>query len=423
MTSHVEAQQLLRQGRVAEAARLLEAILQKAPRNQPALNALALIALNQRNGARALELLRRVPDAEVSQVTAHQLGLAHELAGNMPAAVSCLRRALALAPGFHLARLHLGQALETSGAVTDAAVQYARALQDAQAAGRWTGESTTAPALRSEVTHAVQYVRVHRRRTADALFAPLAEKYGANSLDRVRECLDIHLNEKPAPLTDPRQTPVFLFFPGLPTSAYFDRRLFDWLPALEAQTDAIVGELHALLAGEAGRERVFTSDELEQQNLRGLDIAPSWNGYYFYRHGERRAENCAACPITAAALDDLPLGRVRDHGPEVLFSVFTPGTHLLPHRGVTNVRSVAHLPLIIPRDCALRVGGEIHEWRKGEVVVFDDTFEHEAWNRSEQTRVVLIFDIWNPYLTEVEREAMSELIAAIGDFRHAVEAA
>jgi aspartate beta-hydroxylase len=216
---------------------------------------------------------------------------------------------------------------------------------------------------------------------------------------------------------------VFLFFPGLPASAYFDRSLLPWTAALEEQTDAIAAELYAVLDGEAGRERVFTTDELERQNLRGLDTPPSWNGYYFYRHGERREDNCRACPVTAAALDALPLGRVREHGPEVLFSVFTPGTHLLPHRGVTNIRSVAHLPLIIPRDCALQVGGEIHEWRKGRVVVFDDTFEHEAWNRSDQTRVVLIFDIWNPYLTEVERAAMSDLVPAIGDFRQAVEAA
>jgi aspartate beta-hydroxylase len=423
MTSHVEAQQLLRQGRIADAARAFEAILEQAPQDQSAINALVLIALNQRNGVRAMELLQRVPPAEVTPITAHQLGLAYQLGGDMPAALRCLRQAIALAPDFHLARLHLGQALEASGAATDAAVQYARTLQDAQRAGRWTNESTTAPALRPEVTHAVRYVRAHRRRTAAALFEPLAAKYGAASLDRVQECLSIHLNEKPAPLVDPRQQPVFLFFPGLPTAAYFDRSLFPWIAALEGQTDAIVKELHDVLGGADGKERVFTSDELERQNLRGLDVAPSWNGYYFYRHGERREDNCAACPATAAALDALPLGRVRDHGPEVLFSVFTPGTHLLPHRGVTNVRSVAHLPLIIPRDCALRVGGEIHAWRTGEVVVFDDTFEHEAWNRSEQTRVVLIFDIWNPYLTEVECAAMSELIVDIGEFRQAVEAA
>ena len=118
--------------------------------------------------------------------------------------------------------------------------------------------------------------------------------------------------------------------------------------------------------------------------------------------------------------------RCRDvpgHGPEVLFSVFTPGTHLLPHQGVTNSRVVGHLPLIVPGQCALQVGGELHEWQEGRVVVFDDTYEHEAWNRSEQTRVVLIFDLWNPYLTEAERAAVTDIVVEIGEFRHATEQA
>jgi aspartate beta-hydroxylase len=113
-------------------------------------------------------------------------------------------------------------------------------------------------------------------------------------------------------------------------------------------------------------------------------------------------------------LDALPLIRVRDHGPEVLHSVFTRGTHLLPHRGVTNARCVSHLPLIVPADCALRVGGEERAWREGHTVVFDDTYEHEAWNRSQQIRVVLIADVWNPHLSEVERAAVTDVIAGIG---------
>jgi aspartate beta-hydroxylase len=167
---------------------------------------------------------------------------------------------------------------------------------------------------------------------------------------------------------------------------------------------------------------VFHSGELEQANLRGLEEPPGWNGYYFFRHGERRADNCAACPVTAAALDALPLTRVRGHGPEVLFSVFSPGTHLLPHSGVTNTRVVGHLPLMIPDDCALRVGGEDHHWREGEVVVFDDTYEHEAWNRSGRTRVVMIFDLWNPFLSQAERAVLAELVVAMGEFRAGLEA-
>ena len=176
-----------------------------------------------------------------------------------------------------------------------------------------------------------------------------------------------------------------------------------------------------LLPSEQGRERVFASEDVERQNLRGTIGAPGWDGYYFYRHGVRRDQNCVRCPVTSAALDQLPLSRVREHGPEVLFSIFTAGTHLLPHRGVTNTRVVGHLPLIVPQDCALNVGGELHVWQEGQVVVFDDTYEHEAWNRSKETRVVLIFDLWNPYLTESEQAAVTDVVAAIGDLREAIE--
>jgi aspartate beta-hydroxylase len=114
---------------------------------------------------------------------------------------------------------------------------------------------------------------------------------------------------------------------------------------------------------------------------------------------------------------------MREHGPEVLYSVFTPGTHLLPHCGVTNTRLVGHLALLIPENCALKVGGETYHWVPGKVVVFDDTYEHEAWNRSQQTRVVMIFDVWHPGLTQAERHAVADLVAGIGDFRKEVEAA
>jgi aspartate beta-hydroxylase len=83
---------------------------------------------------------------------------------------------------------------------------------------------------------------------------------------------------------------------------------------------------------------------------------------------------------------------------------------------VTNTRLVTHLPLIVPPDCALNVGGERHVWQEGRCVTFDDTFEHEAWNRSERTRVVMLLDVWNPHLTLAEREAITVLVEGIGDF-------
>jgi aspartate beta-hydroxylase len=86
---------------------------------------------------------------------------------------------------------------------------------------------------------------------------------------------------------------------------------------------------------------------------------------------------------------------------------------------VTNTRLVTHLPLIVPKDFALRVGGETHVWEEGRCVTFDDKFEHEAWTNSSETRVVLIVDSWNPDLSEAERAAVSDLVGELGDFNRA----
>lgn len=424
MNSADDAQQLLRQGRFAEAEKAFERVLENAPDNVEALNAVALARARNGDLRGALSLLERAAVTDPGNpLTHHHLGRVQDSLDNLPAALAAHRRCVDLNPDFHLARLYLGESLERSGEIHAAVVQYVRALQDAQAAGRWTNPGTTPAPLRPLIEHAVQAVRIGRREAFTNLFEPLAAKYGAASLSRVQKAISVYLNEAAATPSDPRQMPRFLYFPDLPTTPYFDRSLFPWIDALEASTAGIRGELDTLLPSAAGRERVFDNETIEAENLRGVNAAPSWNGYYFFRHGERRADNCASCPITAKALEALPLSCVKDHGPEVLFSVFAAGTHLLPHRGVTNTRLVSHLPLIVPRDCALNVGGEIHVWQEGRVVVFDDTYEHEAWNRSDQIRVVLIADIWNPHLTDVERAALADVIVAIGKFRHDVEAA
>lgn len=419
-----DVQTLFQQGRLDEAERAAHEALKDQPRDIESMNVLALIALRRRQLALAQQWLdasiRVNPD---HAMTRHYLGRVHDAAGNVEAAIAEHRAAIRREPQMFVVRLHYAAALERAGNIEQAAIHYFRASQDAQSRGRWLSPETTSPVLRPMVEHAVQVVRSTRKAAYANLLEPLRQQYGPDSLERIERSLRIYFHEEAPVYPDPRQRPTFLYLPGLPPAPYLDRSLFSWIESLEAQTDAIREELLRLLPSEAGRERVFTSEAVEQVNLRGLNAPPSWNGYYFYRHGLRREDNCSSCPVTARTLDLLPLSHVRDHGPEVLFSVFTAGTHLLPHRGVTNTRLVGHLPLIVPPDCALNVGGEIHEWREGRAVVFDDTYEHEAWNRSQQTRVVLIFDLWNPHLTEVEQAAIAQLVPAMGDFRKAAETA
>jgi aspartate beta-hydroxylase len=423
MTSVEQAQLLLREGRIADAERAFAAILEKEPEQVQALNAMALSALRRNDPSAALALIERARASDAANpLTLHNHGRILDATQRYAEAATAQRAALALAPNLYAARLYLGRALERCGESHQAIVAYARALQDAQADGRWLNEASTPAAVRPLVEHAVLQVKRGRKAAMASLLEPLIATHGSDSMCRVENSLRVYFNEVATETPDSGRRPSFFHFPDIPASPYLDTKLFPWIDSVEAATVAIRGELLSLLPGSHGRERVFGSAALEADHLRGLDQPPTWNGYYFYRHGERRNENCERCSVTAAMLDSLPLCKIREHGPEVLFSVFTPGTHLLPHRGVTNIRVVAHLPLIVPENCQLVVGGQPHHWREGEVVVFDDTYEHEAWNRSGKTRVVLICDLWSPYLSEAERAALTVLIEDIGDFRRDVEA-
>jgi aspartate beta-hydroxylase len=420
--SESEAQALLRQGRLPEAEAAFARLLEQMPEHPEALTVLGLAALARGQASRATEFLRRaVAAAPDDAAPHHHLARAEDASGNGEAALTQHATAVRLRPDFFVARLYWAEALERAGALDAAVLQSVRSVKDAQSAGRWLNADSTPPALRPLVERAILRVTAHQSAAFARSFEPLRKTYGAESLGRVAQTLRIYFHQEQAVYPDPRQRPNFLYMPGLPASPYLPRARFTWIEQFEAQTAAIRAELEALLPNPAAAERVFTSTELERENLRGNGTEPTWTGYYFFRHGVRREANCAQCPETTRALEGLPLAHVRAHGPEVLFSVFTPGTHLLPHRGVTNVRVVGHLPLIVPEECALRVGGEVHAWTEGRTVLFDDTYEHEAWNLSTKVRIVLIFDLWHPDLSSVEIAALSDLIANIGDFRETVD--
>ncbi len=415
----------LQGGQMAAAESSCRQLLEHEPDDADALVFLADRELARRNVPQAILLLNRAERAHPDHPgVAHQLGSVHLASGDFEAAASHLQRALAAAPRMFLARLRLGIALEQLGRAEQALTAYFMAVRSAQEQGRWLNDATTAPGLRELVKYAMNYANAGRRRLFDAALEPLRERYGRSELHRVDRALAIHLGLEPMPSIDPRQRPLFLYFPDVPSQPFYPRERFPWHETLEAATAAIREELLAVLAGEQVLESFLGVDDpaLAQSMLRGSDgYAAAWDAYFFHRHGDRYDDHCAACPRTSAVLDAVPLVRIRDHAPEALFSVLRPGTHILPHRGVTNTRLVTHLPLIVPSDCALQVGGQIHSWREGSCVTFDDTFEHEAWNRSPFTRVVLILDSWNPDLSEAEQAAVTDLVEAIGDFNASCE--
>jgi aspartate beta-hydroxylase len=397
-------------------------LLDSLPDDAEALQFIATRELQRGSVARAIELLTAAQRAQPHDAAVlHRLGELQMLAGDTQGAIDHLRAALQLAPGMFVARLRLGVALEQLGHRHDAMLAYLAAIDAAQAQGRWLSDDTTAPGLRDAVKHATRFVASLRRELFDAVLEPLRQRYGRAELARVDQCLAIYLGELATTPPDARQRPKFLYFPGLPSQPFYPRERFPAHAQLEAATADILEELRAVLSSAQEALVPFLGmpgEAAPSAELLGASGArtAAWDAFFFYRHGLRDDAHCARCPRTSALLDALPLVRIREHAPETLFSVLRPGTHILPHRGVTNTRLVTHLPLIVPPDCALRVGGELHAWQQGRCVTFDDTFEHEAWNRSGQDRVVLIVDSWNPDLSEAERLAVTDLVGAIGDF-------
>jgi aspartyl/asparaginyl beta-hydroxylase (cupin superfamily) len=169
----------------------------------------------------------------------------------------------------------------------------------------------------------------------------------------------------------------------------FDEAVFPWARALERDWRAIRVEL----------ERVLTrKDDLPGFHEISSDVSTistdrGWKTYLLCGYGFRSEANIAACPATWAACRKIP-GLIT-----AMFSILEPGKHLPPHRGPYNGVLRLHLGLIVPepRDkLGIRVESETYRWKEGEAVIFDDAYEHEAWNDTDRTRVVLFVDFVKP---------------------------
>ena len=210
--------------------------------------------------------------------------------------------------------------------------------------------------------------------------------------------------------------PTHFHFPELREREFHPRGAFPWLVAIEAATPSIVEEMRSVMDAERAELVPYIQYEQHQplEQWRQLNHNPDWTAIHLIRNGERIDANARHCPRTMALLDRVPQPRIVGAGPNAMFSLLAPHTHIPPHVGVSNARLVCHLPLIIPDGCWFRVGAETRAWTAGEAFVFDDTIEHEAMNDSDALRIVFIFDVWHPDLSETERRAIAALIGCEG---------
>lgn len=323
-------------------------------------------------------------------------------------------------PELWLYRAHLNDRLGLPLARLKALDQ---ALSRAQRTGHWVSAATTPAPLQAAVQAAWAHWRQARREYLRDAFAELRASHGGAALKRVDHALAVYLGEVEDAPPDVRQRPKFLYFPHLDTprepGPYHNPKRHAWAAALEAAYPDIRVEALEWLADPVGKEGFLSFGPGSDVNtyVGGDGAMPAWDALFFYRHGQRFDAAHARCPRTSAALDAAELVRIKGQTPEVCYSVLAPGTVIKPHYGVTNTRLVMHLPLIVPPDCALQVlGFEPKPWREGQLFMFDDSYEHQAWNHSSQTRVILLMDCWHPGLTEVERGALTTLVERITAF-------
>lgn len=124
-----------------------------------------------------------------------------------------------------------------------------------------------------------------------------------------------------------------------------------------------------------------------------LATEQNWKTFVLYGFGQRLEKNTQLTPKTSAILEKVPNLQT------AMFSILAPGYHIPAHKGVTKGILRSHIGLIIPKDrekCRIRVDDTITAWKEGEIFVFDDTYEHEVWNDTDEERVILLFDFDRP---------------------------
>lgn len=367
-------------------------------------------ALREGRPAEAVALFRRIVAAEdANAVVWVAIAAAHHQLGDADSELAAIREALSHDPRDLRALIMMADCQAARGDARAACSFYDAAVKVAVANGH------VEPAMEAEVGRAHAMWKKYAAEYESHLVRQLG---GANlaghEARRVRRAIDLLLGKSELY----PQKPKHFYFPELPNIEWADRAAFPWMDRVEAATEVIREELKAVLADEAAfspyvqaeANRPFFDDH-------GMLGNPAWSAFYLWKAGAPVPENAARCPETLAALSEAPLCRVPGRTPSILFSLLRPGAHIVPHHGFTNARYICHLPLIVPEGCAMRVGAETRPWVEGEACVFDDSIEHEAWNRHpDRLRVVLIFDVWRPELTEAERALVAEVLQAVDAF-------
>jgi aspartyl/asparaginyl beta-hydroxylase (cupin superfamily) len=406
------AGQLANAGRLDDAERVWNEVRRLEPKHPKALFSLGIHALQRQDFPAAIELLRAARAAAPADLAVLMtLSAACRQHGDAAGEREAIEAALAADAYFMPALLAKAGWLERHGSPLEAATTFTNCLKVAPPEPYWPAS------LKPQLNHARQVVERHIANYGAFLESRLAQANAALPeplAGRWREAASI-LAGRSQPY---HASCNHLLVPRLPAIPFFDRSFFAWCEALEGKTGVIHGELTAALEQDRARFSPYIAFKPGQpvNQWKELNHSDRWSTLHLWRNSTPVPVNQQRCPETTKALSAVPMADIAGLCPNAMFSVLAPHTHIPPHQGETNARLVAHLPLIVPPGCWYRVGFEKRQWKVGELLIFDDSIEHEARNDSDEIRVVLIFDVWNPLLEPVERAMVKALTAASREF-------
>lgn len=407
-----QAEAAVNTGRWDIAEKLWADVRLRDPKNPKAAFSLGVHAMQKGDARTACMLIEEaVQSAPRDPFLLLTLARARRESGDDSGEAAAIEQALAADPYYVPALLAKAQRYERAGHAPTAAMFYRTAV-------KMSGPSDFWPEfLRDQLNHARSIAERHARdheTQLKAALAPMLSSLSREQAERWREAASVIAGVTEPYVQQANQLPV----PRLPAIPFHDRALFPWAEELESKTSLIREELRAALADE---KKDFTP----YINLRpgqpadqwaSLNRSARWSHYGLWRNGRPEEDHLAKCPETRKALEAVDMADIANLCPNAMFSALAPHTEIPPHTGETNARVVVHLPLIVPEKCTYRVGYEHRTWKEGELLIFDDTIEHAARNDSDQLRVILLFDVWNPLLRPEEREVVRALAAATRAF-------
>lgn len=414
------ALQLARSGRVGEAELAFRELLRRNPDCVEAHAFLATRAFMQRRFRDAATGYEKCVALRPGSAAFHfNLGTARDGLGDRAGAVEAYLNAYRLNPQDSRIALFAGAALEAAGRREDAATLFSLGDDIDPAVPLARNRPELDPEIRRRSVIADRVMREHFTRLHQAAVDEAEQRLAAaggdtagHDLSRVQPAIWTQTHDGPVAFRTPSQQPGIFYMPDLEARAITPRERLPWAAAIEAQTAGIRDEY--LAAVQAGAQllpyvEAGTPDPVWHE-LRGRQ---DWSALHLFK-AAHETPFAKLFPRTLRALECADVVRIDGNPMELFFSRLQPGAHIPPHFGAANNRLTIHLPLIVPGDCSIRIGSELHVWQEGELFAFDDSFEHEAWNRSTADRVVLIFESHHPDLRPEERDAVEYVFEARG---------